>query len=40
MVLTVRAAGIARIDTFLDTGLFAAFGLPETYPAGDSARRP
>jgi len=35
MVLTVRA----RIDTFLDTGPLVAFGLPETYPAGDSARR-
>ncbi|MDN3358377.1 sigma-70 family RNA polymerase sigma factor [Actinomadura sp. DC4] len=30
-VLDVRAEGIARIDTFLDTGLFAAFGLPATY---------
>jgi RNA polymerase sigma-70 factor, ECF subfamily len=31
-VLTVRAAGITRIDSFLDPGLFAAFGLPATYP--------
>ena len=31
-VLTVRTAGITRIDTFLDPGLFAAFGLPSTYP--------
>jgi RNA polymerase sigma-70 factor (ECF subfamily) len=30
-VLTVRAGGIARIDSFLDPGLFAAFGLPVTY---------
>jgi RNA polymerase sigma-70 factor (ECF subfamily) len=29
-VLTVRDAAITRIDTFLDPGLFAAFGLPLT----------
>jgi RNA polymerase sigma-70 factor (ECF subfamily) len=32
-VLGVHATGIARIDTFLDPGLFPAFGLPATYPA-------
>src|SRR5580693_7182303 len=32
-VLTVTAAGIARIDTFLDPGLFPAFGLPGHLPA-------
>jgi RNA polymerase sigma-70 factor (ECF subfamily) len=31
-VLTVRTTGITRIDTFLEPGLFAAFGLPATYP--------
>jgi len=32
-VLTVTAAGIARIDTFLDPGLFPRFGLPLQLPA-------
>jgi RNA polymerase sigma-70 factor, ECF subfamily len=31
-VLTVTAAGIARIDTFLDPGLFLKFGLPLRLP--------
>ena len=31
-VLTVTTAGIARIDTFLDPGLFPAFGLPGQLP--------
>jgi len=33
-VLTVTAAGIARIDTFLDAALFPKFGLPQQLPAG------
>jgi len=32
-VLTVAAAGIARIDTFLDPGLFPKFGLPGQLPS-------
>jgi RNA polymerase sigma-70 factor, ECF subfamily len=32
-VLTMTAAGISRIDTFLDAGLFARFGLPPYLPA-------
>jgi RNA polymerase sigma-70 factor (ECF subfamily) len=32
-VLGIRMTGISRIDTFLDPGLFPAFGLPATYPA-------
>ncbi len=35
-VLTVTTAGIARIDTFLDPGLFPAFGLPGHLPASRS----
>jgi RNA polymerase sigma-70 factor (ECF subfamily) len=31
-VLTMRGTAITRIDTFLDPRLFAAFGLPTTYP--------
>ena len=31
-VLTVTTAGIARIDTFLDPGLFPKFGLPGQLP--------
>jgi RNA polymerase sigma-70 factor (ECF subfamily) len=34
MVLTVTAAGIARIVTFLDPGLFRVFGLPHHHGAG------
>jgi RNA polymerase sigma-70 factor (ECF subfamily) len=33
-VLTVTTAGLARIDTFLDPGLFPKFGLPGQLPAG------
>ncbi len=33
-VLTVTAAGIARIDTFLEPALFPKFGLPGQLPAG------
>jgi RNA polymerase sigma-70 factor (ECF subfamily) len=33
-VLTVGAAGISRIVSFNDGGLFPAFGLPQRYPAG------
>jgi RNA polymerase sigma-70 factor, ECF subfamily len=32
-VLTIAGAGIARIVSFLDPGLFAAFGLPQEQPA-------
>jgi RNA polymerase sigma-70 factor (ECF subfamily) len=32
-VLTITGAGIARIVTFLDPGLFEAFGLPHRYEA-------
>ena len=32
-VLTTTAAGIARIDTFLDPGLFPKFSLPGQLPA-------
>jgi len=32
-VLTMTAAGISRIDTFLDAGLFPRFGLPPYLPA-------
>jgi RNA polymerase sigma-70 factor, ECF subfamily len=31
-VLTVRSMRISRMVSFLDTGLFGAFGLPPTYP--------
>jgi RNA polymerase sigma-70 factor (ECF subfamily) len=34
VVLTVTSTGIARIVVFGDPGLFAAFGLPATRPAG------
>ena len=37
-VLTVTAAGIARIVAFVDPGLFASFGLPQQYRAGDPAQ--
>jgi RNA polymerase sigma-70 factor (ECF subfamily) len=36
-VLTLTAAGIARIVSFIDPGLFGAFGLPPELPAGRSA---
>jgi RNA polymerase sigma-70 factor, ECF subfamily len=41
-VLTCTAAGIARVVSFMDPGLFAAFGLPQELPARQSAagRRP
>jgi RNA polymerase sigma-70 factor (ECF subfamily) len=38
-VLSVTAAQISRIDTFLDTRLFSMFGLPTVYPA-DAASGP
>jgi RNA polymerase sigma-70 factor (ECF subfamily) len=36
-VLTIAGPGIARVVSFLDPGLFAAFGLPQEQPAGQSA---
>jgi len=39
VVLTIAGSDIARISSFNDAGLFPAFGLPETFPAVDSAAR-
>src|SRR5947209_1099849 len=36
-VLTVTAAGVARLVIFLDPALFAAFGLPPRYGAAEAA---
>ena len=36
-VLSVTAAGIARVVTFLDPSLFVTFGLPATHDAADPA---
>ena len=36
-VVTVRGGGIARVDAFVDTGLFAAVGLPVGVDAGTRA---
>jgi RNA polymerase sigma-70 factor (ECF subfamily) len=36
-VLTVTAAGVARLVIFLDPALFGAFGLPQRYRAADAA---
>jgi hypothetical protein len=36
-VLTVTAAGVARLVIFLDPALFAAFGLPPRHGAADTA---
>jgi RNA polymerase sigma-70 factor, ECF subfamily len=36
-VLTVTAAGIARLVIFLDPALFAAFRLPQRHGAAESA---
>lgn len=38
-VLTVTTSGLARIDTFLDPGLFPKFGLPGQLPAGSGPSR-
>jgi RNA polymerase sigma-70 factor (ECF subfamily) len=38
-VLTMSAAGIARIVTFLDPSLFVTFGLPTTHPAAPAPSR-
>jgi hypothetical protein len=35
-VLTIAGAGIARVVSFLDPSLFAAFGLPREQPARQS----
>ena len=40
LVLTVTAAGIARIVIFLSPGLLGAFGLPHEYGAGGPASAP
>lgn len=37
-VVTLRADGIAAVTNFVDSGLFAAFGLPATLPAAPSDR--
>jgi RNA polymerase sigma-70 factor (ECF subfamily) len=39
-VLTVRGARVARIDAFLDPGLFTAFGLPATLPETSDVPHP
>jgi RNA polymerase sigma-70 factor, ECF subfamily len=39
-VLTVGAGGIARINAFLDPGLFAAFGLPQVHGSPAAADSP
>ena len=36
-VLTVTAAGVARLVIFLDPALFRAFGLPPRYGAAEAA---
>ena len=38
-VLTIAGAGIARISSFNDPGLFPAFGMPQVFPATGSAAR-
>jgi RNA polymerase sigma-70 factor (ECF subfamily) len=38
-VLTIAGGGIARISSFNDPGLFAAFGMPQVFPATGSAAR-